>query len=349
MSPPRIRKTVDEWPAADQAAWNSAIRPGGLFDDGGGASQWAPVSRKNAEKAYGLYLKFLESRELVLEAESTDLRVTKSRVMAYVGSLSALKPVSRAGRLRDLYEAVRVMWPMTDHDALRVIVRRLQAEARRHSRVAPSMASPSDLYFAGIGRMVRVRETTYEKRGVQALQFADGLMMSMLAAKPIRMRNLHALEIGKHLVRDGDIYSLRFGGHETKTGQTIRAELPADLTPWIDEWREQFRPILLGSKSDDAMWLSAYRQKMAASTISARFRAATQDELGVAISPHHLWHALATGIAISMPDMVTMAPYLLDHRGDATCRHHYNLATSLSASHSYLETLKSRRGGSRKT
>lgn len=348
MSPPRIRKNFGEWPAADQAAWQSANRDGSLFDDGGGASRWSPVSRRNAEKAYGLYLAFLETNGVLYDGKSPGERFTTSRISDYIKSLSAWKPVSRAGRLRDLYEAVRVMWPKADHETLRVVVRRLQAEARRYPRVSPSLVSPSNLYFAGMGRMVRVREVRYEKRGVQALQFADGLMMSMLAAKPIRRRNLHALEIGRHLFLDGDTYLLSFGSHETKTGQPIRAELPTDLTPWIDEWLEHFRPILVGEDSNEAMWISAHHRKMAASTITARFRTATQDELGVPISPHHVRHALATGVAVSMPDKVTMTPYLLDHRGDGTSRRHYNLATSLSASQRYLETLNGRRDRSRK-
>jgi len=344
MSPPRRRKNVNEWPAADRAGWQAATRSGALFDDGGDAARWAPVTRANAEKAYGMYLAFLQERGLLDPQEPPEERITPERIAAYVQEVKeSLKPSSLANRLRDLLEAARVIWPGRTHEPLRVIVRRLQYAARRQERIGPNIASTSDIYLAGIGRMERVRSTVYEKRDVQAVQFGDGLMMALLACKPIRLRNLQAMTIGVHLLRKGGIYVIAFEPHETKTGQPIRAELPPELTPWIEEWFSRFRPILLKSATSDAMWISAYRQRMAASTITARFTEATRGELGVAISPHHVRHALATGIAVSLPDKVRMTPFLLDHKGEATSRKHYNLATALAASDTYLGILKARR------
>lgn len=344
MSPPRTRRLVEEWPAADQDAWARACRPARLFAGRGRATRWSSTTRRNAEKGYGLYIAYLEGLGQIDLHASPAGRLGRELLEAYADALiGRLKSSSIADRLRDLHEAVRVMWPDTNHEDLRVLVRHWQAIARRDERIAPTIVSPSDIFEAGLQRMKRVSEAVYEKRDVQAVQFGDGLMMSMLASKPLRPRNLRATRIGVHLLSRGPVYEWRFDATETKTYEPIRAELPAVLTPAIETWISKFRPVLLAGRESDAMWISCYRQPMAASTIAARFRAAMEDELGVALSAHHVRHCVATGVAIGMPGQVRMVPYLLDHRSDATLRKHYNLADTLSASAKYVGVLETRR------
>jgi site-specific recombinase XerD len=334
---------VAEWPLPDQEAWQRACRRHKIFQGGGTASRWSPTSRANAEKGYGLFLAFLEAYGLIA-AESPSLsRFSPDHIERYILSLEGkLKASSIADRLRDLYEAVRVMWPEADHEQLRVVVRHLQAAARREERILPNIVSTTEIFEAGLERMRRVSVATYEKRDVQAVQYGDGLMMAMLACKPVRLRNLQATRLSVHLVRQEVAYVWRFEPSETKNFQPIRAELPLSLTPFIDVWITRFRPTLLGDRESDALWISCHHRPMAASTIVARYRAATQDELGVMISPHHVRHCLATGVAIGAPDQVRSLPFLLDHKGEAMGKH-YNLSNLLSVSDRYVGILDKRR------
>ena len=162
---------------------------------------------------------------------------------------------------------------------------RLQAIARRVDRVRPNVVSTSELYEAGLGRMVRVARTEYEKRDVQALQYGDGLLMAMQACKAMRRRNIVGTRIGANLLRVGDVYVLQFAPCETKNGKPIRAELPRSLTPFIDEWLSTYRPTLLRDRISDAMWISGYRQPMAASTVTARFKCGCKRRVGCAHEP----------------------------------------------------------------
>ena len=54
-------------------------------------------------------------------------------------------------------------------------------------------------------------------------------MITLLAARPFRRRNFACIEIGQHLIREGDTYWIRFDGPETKTGEPIDTPLPAGV------------------------------------------------------------------------------------------------------------------------
>jgi integrase len=339
----RTRLIASEWPPADQALWRRATTNAKLFDIDGRAAHWSPISKANAEKAYGFWLAFLTCCGRLEADDHLVKRASQDNLRAYLQTLQDLNATSIANRFRDLYEALRVMCPDANQEHLRQLVRRLQAVARREDRVRPNIVSTTELYEVGIARMTRVSRTEYEKRDVQAVQFGDGLLLAMLACKALRRRNIVNTRIGVNLLRIGEIYMLQFAPHETKNGQPIRAELPRNLTPYVDQWLNEYRPTLLRDKVNDALWISCYRKPMAEATISWRFNMATEEELGVRMSPHHVRHCLATSVAVGLPQKARLLPFLLDHKGDATARKYYVLADKLAASDAYLNILEKRR------
>ena len=348
MSPPRIRLLSTEWPLVDQDLWRRATQKAKLFDEDGQAAHWSATSKTNAEKAYGLWLAFLARAGLLDPDELPAARASQKNLQAYLETLQGRKATSIANRLRDLHEALRVMCPNANLDLLRRLVRRLQALARRQERVSPNIISTTELYEAGLARMRRVARTEYEKRDVQAVQYGDGLLMAMLACKAIRRRNVVETRVGVNLLRIGEIYVLQFAPSGTKNGHLIKAELPSSLTPFVDEWLNRYRPVLLRDQASEALWVSSHRKPMAAVTIAAKFKMATEQELGVPMSPHHVRHCLATSVALGLPHKARMLPFLLDHKSDATARKHYVLADKLVASDVYLNVLENRRRQAKK-
>jgi hypothetical protein len=87
---------------------------------------------------------------------------------------------------------------------------------------------------------------------------------------------------------------------------------------------------------------------MAIDTAYGRFSRAMTQELGKRINPHLIRDIVATGIAVSMPESVRIAPMILDHRADQTSRQHYNLADALSASARYVAHLEDLRRDARR-
>jgi integrase len=343
MRQPRTRLLSAEWPLGDQTLWNRATQRAELFDEDGQAAHWSATSKGNAEKAYGFWAAFLSRFGRLDPDDHAAARASQENLQAYLQTLQELNATSIANRFRDLYEALRVMCPNANQELLRQLVRRLQAVARRQERVRPNIVSTTKLYEAGIARMKRVSRTEYEKIDVRAVQFGDGLLLAMQACKALRRRNIVNTRIGVNLVRIGEVYVLQFTPRETKNGQSIRAELPRGLTPFVDRWLNEYRPTLLRDRVSDALWISCYRKPMDDATICWRFNRATEEELGVRLSPHHVRHCLATSVAVGLPQKVRILPFLLDHKGDATSRKYYVLADKLAASDAYLSMLERRR------
>jgi integrase/recombinase XerD len=66
------------------------------------------------------------------------------------------------------------------------------------------------------------------------LAYRDGLMIALLASRPLRRRNFAAIEIGRQLIRVGQGFHLVFDGSETKSGQPIETGVPAHLVAPVE-------------------------------------------------------------------------------------------------------------------
>ena len=76
------------------------------------------------------------------------------------------------------------------------------------------------------------------------IRYRDGLIIALLIACPVRIKNLANLVIGQHLVFDGDAYRLKLSAAETKAGRPYLGSVPPELTPYIDGWLQVRRPSL---------------------------------------------------------------------------------------------------------
>ena len=338
---PRERLYVEEWPPALSRAWRDAVHPSAMFDDSGLASGWSGTARQSVENGLGHYLGFLSRIGGVGSNTQVEQLCNPDWLRRYHRFCKErrLSPATIATRFNMLNEALRVMAPKMNRVRLVKGLRRLQATERAHRRKEIPPVSASDLYFAGIARMERVQDQGYQKRDVQAVQFGDGLMMTILALKPIRIRTLARMDVGQHLSRKGDRYVVSFSAGETKNAHPVYADLPIELTPFVEDWLKVYRPVLLGSSVTPAMWVSCYRDRMAAATIYMRFCASTFEELGHRINPHMVRSIVATSVSISIPSEARIIPSLLDHRTSTIARQHYIVADRLSASARYVAGL----------
>jgi integrase/recombinase XerD len=66
-----------------------------------------------------------------------------------------------------------------------------------------------------------------------------------------------------------------------------------------------------------------------------KVRAATEEELGVRLSPHLFRDALATGVATDDPEHVGIVARLLGHADTRTAERHYIHARAITASRRY--------------
>ncbi len=62
LDPDRRGMPVAEWPDADREAWEAALTPGDLLDEGGIRARYAPETNRKLAKNYGRWLTWLSRR-----------------------------------------------------------------------------------------------------------------------------------------------------------------------------------------------------------------------------------------------------------------------------------------------
>ena len=181
----------------------------------------------------------------------------------------------------------------------------------------------------------------------RARLYRDGLMIALLAARPLRLANLAQLELGRELVRRGGGWRLELQGADTKTGEPLELPFPDELVPALEAYLATWRPQLAQPRyvaASAALWLT--HRGTAISDIHAynNIVAHTRKAFGQAVNPHLFRDAAATTIALDRPEQVRMAARLLGHRSFATTERYYNLARASEAASAWHETLHRLRG-----
>ena len=224
-----------EWPAADRKAWDAAVAHGSLPRGGGPAAHWRATTRKTVQDAYGRWLTFLDRNGCLDPTGHPAERLTPDRLRAFIAELQAtVAPVTLRNRITNLSEALRVMAPASDFPYLQVARTRLKARARPVRNKRRQIAQSRDLLRLGLALKQKAERGDIARASWRAALYRDGLMIMMLACRPIRRGNLAAMRLERHLVRRDDGYAIRLGGSETKNGRAYDAPLPAALTAFID-------------------------------------------------------------------------------------------------------------------
>jgi site-specific recombinase XerD len=172
----------------------------------------------------------------------------------------------------------------------------------------------------------------------RAVAYRDGLMIALLAHRPIRMRNLAALTLGRHLVEEGHMWWLVIRAEETKTGRPYEAPFPEVLLPNWQRYLDTHRPVLLRGERGcmpaptDAVWVSEVGTQLVIGALARRITQHTRAAFGASLPPHWFRDAAATTIAIEAPRHVRDAHLVLGHASLNTTERHYNQARSLEAS-----------------
>ena len=172
-----------------------------------------------------------------------------------------------------------------------------------------------------------------------AVLYRDGLMISLLAFIPIRRKNLAALEIGRHIVSEGDGWSVIIPAEEAKTGAPIEFQVPDLLIPYLALYLDLVRPYLLRRPGCAALWASDKGGALCYGAINNSITRHSMSRLGFQVTLHDARDAAATTWAISAPDQIGVARDLLAHSDLRTTIRHYNRARGIEASRAYRQVI----------
>lgn len=335
------------WPSADQALWTESGRGRGLFEPVGIVAGWSVASRQKTASGYGRWLWWLESTDAGSSLRPARDLVIQDRLAAYVAALQrSCAPYTVLGRIEELLNALRVVAPGEVFPCLVRLYRTLRSRAEPVSDKRGRLRASDELVDLGQRLMAAAANTPAWSRRRQAVAYRDGLMIALLAYRPVRKKNFASMRLGHHLVRTGAGWQLLFSAAETKTRRLYQAILPLVLEAPLQVYLERHRPILLQGESGsvaadiDALWVSEVGTHLDAAALSRRVSKATKAAFGKAVPVHWFRDAAATTIAISNPAFVRDAHLVLGHADLATTEKHYNQAQGLQASRRHQALLQ---------
>jgi integrase/recombinase XerD len=259
-------------------------------------------------------------------------------------------------RIQGLHDALRVLEPQSNWEWLGQLRRNLKAQVRPARDKLSRLKQPQDLMALGERLMDEAEASSERSARRRAIRYRDGLMIALLAYRPIRRRNLAMMQLGRHLMKVSGCWRIVFAAEETKTRVPYEAPLPAALGPRLERYLDVHRPVLLrGEPADgnrdpppihadlDAVWVSEDGIQLEYEAVAYQIVFRTQREFGSSVSPHMFRDCAATAVAIDNPKHIGDASLILGHAGHRTTEKHYNHARSLEASRRHAAMLASLR------
>lgn len=355
----RVAWPVERWPALDQQAWIRAQQGGDFLNDDGAAAIWRDATRRSAVGAYGRWLAFLQDHGCLDPRQGPQDRMNPDSLKAYVSFLQDSQCASKtiASYVGVLSMMIQAMIPGEPWRWLKDLQARLQRRSKpsrnKRSRIVPV----TELMALGQDLMARAENRGGAAPKDAALDFRDGLMIALLAYRPLRQRNFVGIEIGRHLVFDGTNYTLCFPAEEMKNGRPLEFPYPEALLGVLRRYLDHYRPILLGLRrtrgasrqnqlpeANTRLWITQYGTAVGASAQTKALKKHTIAHFGHRLNPHLFRDCAATYIAIKDPKHVRISAQILAHSSLKSTERYYILANGMEATRGYHELVLSLRG-----
>jgi len=350
QDPDRRCKTLEEWPEADQRLWQATLVPGDLLEEGGSRARYTDNTNRGIVYGYGRFLQWLDRQGQLDLTNPPGDRITPTRVRRYLADLERHNATQTVfNRLIQLSVAARVMDPYRDWSWLNRMASSIRARHRPARPKRPRLVASRDLFDLGVNLMAATeRESAPCDR---ATTYRDGLMIALLATRPLRLANLVGLTLDRTLVLRGKEWWIQIPAEETKTNEPIELRWPETLVAALETYLGRHRSVLAHRHGrwtrpvGQALWVSIDGSPMTRRAIYDRITRCTLKGLGRAVHPHLFRDCAATNVAIEDPDHVRIAARLLGHRTFSTTEKHYNQARSVEAARHMQNLLLSLRHG----
>ena len=333
---------LDLWPEADRKAWSTACRPAARLKRGGAAGHLKPVTRQVHERHYGNFLGCLDRNGLLRREAPAAANVTPENVDVYVAEAKArMSSTTVHVSICCLRRAARYMIPGLELGWLNEIAKDLAVVAHPRSKF-DRLVLPERLIEAGLALVQQAENSHTMAKLAQASQVRNGLMLAMLGFHPIRRKNFAALEIGHSFVKIRGRWWIVLSAAETKEKRADERRINMLLVPFIDRYRDQYRPMLVWPDSpSSALWLSSrHGGRMTEKYVATLIGTTTLSTIGVKVSPHLFRTSAASAAALYAGENPHLGSAVLHNADPRVTLEHYNRATSLSAAESFRQIVR---------
>ena len=251
---------------------------------------------------------------------------------------------------------LQALAPEQDWAWLSQVQARLQRRATPSRDKRPRLVPAAELFALGLDLMAEAEAAPAGDAVEAALAFRDGLMIALLATRPLRQRNFLAIEIGRHLLQVGEGWRLTFGGEETKTHRPLEFTVPRALHAPLERYLRHWRPLLLaigrrrhpnsrGQAAGERLWVTIDGTAVSAGAQQKALAHRTRARFGRVVNAHLFRDCAATSIAAEDPDHVRMAAQLLGHASLQTTERYYIAANTRSALRRHHDRIREIRRG----
>jgi integrase len=234
-----------------------------------------------------------------------------------------------------LRDAVRVMFPGEVPQHLSRLVARLERVCQPRSLAARVVTTPR---LTALSKQL-MRQACAEGGIADVVTFRDGLMIGLLALRPVRRRTFSLIRVRGHLRRVGDEWRMIFAGSETKSGRPFETSVPDWIVPFLERYLREVRPMYRAAAQHDGLWCSTKGGPLTDKAIYRIIADRTRAAFGKPVNPHLFRACAATTIAILDPARIGVARDLLGHSSMGTTNAYYNKARSIDASRLYAGVL----------
>lgn len=248
---------VENWPEGDRRRWDDVWSVADASDLDRTGPDWRPAMILAVVQNYGCWLTWLRDRSMLDLSQMPEDRVTRERVRHYLGDLGLrLSPQTVRHRLTHLERALFVLAPSFDRRWLRIIINRL-SNTIDHTTKRARLQEPGIIVELGQSLMDDGELGLRDCPRRNAVLFRDGLLIALLAMRPLRVRSLLSMQIGTHLLKSSAGWMIEIPGEDTKNKRSLSYPFPLDLVPALERYLDHHRPLLAGAwYRGDRLWLS---------------------------------------------------------------------------------------------
>jgi site-specific recombinase XerD len=319
------------WPSADRVAWQEACRPSVRLKRGGAASHMRSVTHNILARRCGYFLDFLSRSGRLDMNAAAGAQVTPENVKPYMVELkSRVDSVTVYGSIQKLRRFVQLVAPGRDIAWLIEIEQQLFSEMRPRSKW-DRVVYTDVLEEAGLKLMAEA-ESSKRPKLTRARLFRNGLMITLLARCPIRLKNFAALEIGRSFLNVDGTWWIVLTAAETKEKREDERPVPEEFTNSVERYLKFYRPILArGHDAGSALWVAINGKPMSYASMGELITEITKMTLGIKVNPHLFRSAGVTTLATRAGDKPHAGGALLHHRPGPATQENYNRASCISA------------------
>lgn len=353
----------DQWPSAHRAAWLRALNKGSLFEEASAATKWKEATIKLNRDNYGFWLSWLIFLKLdIAETQPQDL-VTQSNISGFIDALKIINEgYTPYTRISCLHNAMLVLAPEQrgyDWSWLNNAAKHLRGYAKSKGKKEEALRPVTDLARLGLTLMQRAKKQTQGMSAdrlrltelKRAELFRDGLIITFLAHRLLRIDNYTHLEIGKSIHIFEASASVFIEGSETKGDKIIEHPFPKKLFSYLNYYLTKIRPFLCARTQESrpqnlaALWINRFGKPLAEQSLRKAVNRRTKAAFGKAHSVHWFRDAGATTLISQEPSLALLAARMLSHSGPQIIEKHYDhTPRSLGVKRYAKELSKIRRG-----